>query len=292
MKNQHYFDEFFCKENSEYVTPLIKSQGIKTKIIPYIKENFYLDDNSTWIEPFLGTGSVLLNVRPKNAIVNDTNIHIINLYKSIQNEIITPEYLEIYLDNERKNLEEYGSKHYYYIRDRFNNENCVYDFIFLSRCCFNGLMRFNKNGNFNAPFCKDINKLSKKRINFLINNLRKSQKIIKENNWKFLCQDWKNTLEYAKDNDLVYLDPPYSGRHTNYYNVWNDNETLKLHNYLYDFKNVKFMYSTWLKDNKRINDYVYNYFSNYNFIEIEHFYSVGSYVNYRNNITEVLILNY
>ena len=42
-----------------------------------------------WIEPFLGTGVVAFNSGYKKAILNDTNPHIINFYKGIQNKEIS-----------------------------------------------------------------------------------------------------------------------------------------------------------------------------------------------------------
>ena len=62
-----------------YVPP-IKIQGIKTKLIPVIKQNISLGKNTLWIEPFMGSGAVGFNVRPERALFADINPHII-LYK-------------------------------------------------------------------------------------------------------------------------------------------------------------------------------------------------------------------
>ena len=47
--------------------PPIKIQGIKTKLIPFLKEHIVYDDSGYWIEPFLGSGSVLFNFAPARA---------------------------------------------------------------------------------------------------------------------------------------------------------------------------------------------------------------------------------
>ncbi len=65
------------------ITPPIKSQGIKTKLVPWIND-ILPDKDGRWIEPFLGTGVVAFNMAFKKAILNDTNPHIITLYKEIQ----------------------------------------------------------------------------------------------------------------------------------------------------------------------------------------------------------------
>lgn len=66
-----------------YVPP-IKIQGIKTKIVPLISEVAWVNDNITWIEPFMGSGVVGLNLAPKHAVFADTNPHTIALYNAIQ----------------------------------------------------------------------------------------------------------------------------------------------------------------------------------------------------------------
>ena len=72
-----------------YVPP-IKSQGIKTKLVPWINSIIPEPFENTWIEPFMGTGVVAFNVVPKRAILCDTNPHLVNFYKAIQNKEITP----------------------------------------------------------------------------------------------------------------------------------------------------------------------------------------------------------
>ena len=65
------------------VVPPIKSQGIKTKLVPWIFD-LAPKNYDRWIEPFLGTGVVAFNSGAKKAILNDSNPHIINFYKGIQ----------------------------------------------------------------------------------------------------------------------------------------------------------------------------------------------------------------
>ncbi|MBQ2574169.1 MAG: DNA adenine methylase, partial [Bacteroidales bacterium] len=77
------------------VVPAIKSQGIKTKLVPWINDIILqsgLDiQNTDWFEPFFGTGVVGLNtIVGGKRIVGDTNPHIINFYKGLQKGEITP----------------------------------------------------------------------------------------------------------------------------------------------------------------------------------------------------------
>ena len=60
--------------------PPIKIQGIKTKLVPLIRQNVILNDNSVWIEPFMGSGVVGFNIAPRKAVFADTNPHIIAFF--------------------------------------------------------------------------------------------------------------------------------------------------------------------------------------------------------------------
>ena len=138
------------------IVPPIKSQGIKTKLVPWIMQ-LAPKVKGKWIEPFLGTGVVAFNSGYKKAILNDTNPHIINFYKGIQQGQITAPLMRNYLEQEGALLSkaaDNGYEHYRTVRQRFNESFSPYDFIFLSRAGFNGMMRFGKKGNWNIPFCK------------------------------------------------------------------------------------------------------------------------------------------
>ncbi|MEZ5196831.1 MAG: DNA adenine methylase [Bacteroidales bacterium] len=83
------------------ITPPIKSQGIKTKLVPWIND-LLPNKKGKWIEPFLGTGVVAFNMGFKESLLNDTNPHIIRLYKEIQNGAITPTIVKAYLEKKGK----------------------------------------------------------------------------------------------------------------------------------------------------------------------------------------------
>ncbi|OAD19141.1 D12 class N6 adenine-specific DNA methyltransferase domain protein [Candidatus Thiomargarita nelsonii] len=70
--------------------PPIKSQGIKTKLVPWINSLKPADFEGVWIEPFMGTGVVAFNIAPQQALLCDTNLHLINFYKAINEGSLTP----------------------------------------------------------------------------------------------------------------------------------------------------------------------------------------------------------
>ena len=132
--------------------PPIKCQGIKTKLIDWIRSYVCLQPDTMWIEPFMGSGVVGFNMRPNKAIFADTNPHIIHFYQAIQQNVVTPGIVRHYLEEQDILLKKDGEDHYYGIRKRFNLHKDPLDFLFLSRACFNGVMRFNKRGDYNVPF--------------------------------------------------------------------------------------------------------------------------------------------
>lgn len=271
--------------------PPIKCQGIKTKLVPLILKNIRWDGKGRWIEPFMGSGVVGFNLAPEKAIFADNNIHIIRFYKDIQERKITAREVEEFLWYEGSILNEVGEKHYYYIRDRFNNNPNSLDFIFLSRACFNGVMRFNSKGEFNVPFCKKPERFRQAYITKIVNQIKWVESIMKPS-WLFLASDWKDTLALAREGDFVYLDPPYEGRYTDYYNSWGEKENEELINVLLNLR-CGWALSNWKENKYRTNQFVQHLEELKDEVVVRlffHFYHVGAYENLRNDITEALII--
>lgn len=276
--------------NKIFVPP-IKSQGIKTKIVPWILKNIELNDKGLWIEPFMGTGVVGLNVRPKKALFSDINPHVINFYNAIKSRKITPGIARAYLEEEGNKLKTQGEEYYYAIRDRFNKEHNPLDFLFLSRSCFNGMIRFNRKGGFNVPFCRKPKRFSAAYITKIVNQIQYAGQAISTHDWTFVCQDYRLLINGANEMDFIYCDPPYFGRHVDYYNSWDETDESNLYAALRDTK-AKFMLSTWYKNPFRENIAINKYWKDF-FIQMkDHFYHVGGKEENRNPVVEALITNY
>ena len=87
------------------IIPPIKSQGIKTKLVPWINDLILQSgidlSRANWIEPFFGTGVVGFNSPVEGChIVGDTNPHIINFYNGIKNGEITEYNMRAFLERE------------------------------------------------------------------------------------------------------------------------------------------------------------------------------------------------
>jgi len=273
------------------IVPPIKSQGIKTKLTTWIKECSTHTTYNRWVEPFMGTGVVAFNIQPKFALLCDSNPHLITFYKSIQEGITTPERTRTYLISEGEKLLKSEGEHYYHIRERFNEKNDPLDFLFLSRACFNGMMRFNRKGGFNVPFCRKPNRFAQALITKICNQIKNVSQIIEMGNYTFKQQDFIETTKNIDTGDVIYCDPPYIGRHVDYFDSWSVKEEIMLQESLRESK-VAFIMSTWFKNKYRSNDHVSSTWADYFIATKEHYYHVGGKEENRNAVIEALLTNF
>jgi DNA adenine methylase len=274
------------------IVPPIKSQGIKTKLVPWILA-LAPKAKGKWIEPFLGTGVVAFNARYNDAVLNDSNPHIIGFYIGVQKREITPQNVKSYLveEGERlRNAADNGYEHYRFIKNRFNKDFNPLDFLFLSRAGFNGMMRFNKNGSWNIPFCKKPNRFSQSYITKIVNQVDDVSQIIKPG-WKFYNYNFEEIIETAGEDDIIYCDPPYIGRYVDFYNGWSENDEMRLYKALKKTP-AKFILSTWHHNDYRDNIMINDLWGEFNLVTKDHFYHSGGKIENRNSIVEALVFNF
>jgi DNA adenine methylase len=271
--------------------PPLKCQGIKTKLVDWILEQVELDDKTRWVEPFMGSGVVGFNVRPRQAIFSDINPHIITFYNAIKSGEVTPRQAKLFLEGEGKHLSENGQEYYYQVRDRFNQNGDPFDFLFLSRASFNGVMRFNQQGRYNVPFGHKPQRFSKAYITKIVNQIDYVSKAIKQYAWEFICADFRAIISHANSTDFIYADPPYAGRHTDYFNSWPEQAERNLYELLLDTP-AKFILSTWHSNCYRTNTMLEKYAHDFTILTREHFYHVGASEKNRNPMLEAIVLNY
>lgn len=220
--------------------------GGKTKIMNKILENIPTKIN-TYIEPFLGGGSVFLNTRPKKAIINDINNCICDIFSNVKNgydicKNITQRFEEL------KNNTENDNELYYKLRNDFNTNKSFIDFLILNRFCYNGLYRENSKGYFNVPYNK---KPIKNFINEeYIQNIENIKSYMNMNTIDIYNYDYKDIIRMAKEGDFVYVDPPYYPKNDTLFTKYNkidfkkeDHEELKNELDNLDKKNIKFLLS-------------------------------------------------
>lgn len=199
--------------------PFLKWAGGKTQLIPEIIDSMQQKvrefDQFTYIEPFVGGGSVLLAVLQtfeniEKVVINDINQPLVNAYKIVKNDpYALIEQLEV-LQKSYDALPCSESKQAFFLEKRrdFNQitENELVTtalLLFLNKTCFNGLYRVNSKGLFNVPFGKYKKPTICNSENILaVHHLLQKVEI--------LWGDFSNTFKFiSKNNNLFYFDPPY-----------------------------------------------------------------------------------
>lgn len=203
--------------NTKVLNSPIRWAGSKKRILNEMLDAFK-PNKENYIECFLGSGVVLINVLKnndklnyKNFYVNDINSNIINFYKLLQKK---PNYLIKHISELAKVYNSYNDSekesYYYNLREQFNEEKDQYNkpilFYFLMKTGFNGVYRENKNGKFNVPFGR------KEKIVVNEEYLEELSKLIKP--VRFYNLDYKSFLDKMKkdenvENSFMYFDPPY-----------------------------------------------------------------------------------
>ena len=276
---------------SRIIVPPIKCQGIKTKLVPWIHSAVPPDFAGRWIEPFLGSGAVVFNIRPQRALLADTNPHLIRFYQAIAEGKITPVSIRQFLEKEGAALCSSQGEHYYMVRERFNRWGSSLDFLFLNRSCFNGLIRFNRKGEFNVPFCRKPNRFAPAYITKIVNQVRAVSDVMSVGEYEFYCQNFSDTVSTAEKDDLIYCDPPYMDRHADYFNRWHEEDEIELKKILSSVP-CKFLLSTWHSNDFRENDFIERLWSGFPIVVREPFYHVGAKEKNRNPMLEALVANF
>lgn len=273
------------------IVPPIKCQGIKTKLVPWIRAVVPDDFEGRWIEPFMGSGVVAFNLRPKRALLADSNPHLIRFYQAIADGTITPSRARQFLEKEGEKLLRSNGQSFYEVRERFNQIGDPIDFLFLNRACFNGMIRFNRRGGFNVPFCRKPSRFAQAYITKICNQIKAVADAIVLGDYEFRHQDYHETIATACYGDFLYCDPPYIERHADYFNGWDESHERDLAANL-ETTPARFILSTWHSNEFRANQFIDSVWHPYHILTREHFYHVGGKEENRNPMLEALITNF
>lgn len=186
--------------------PFVKWAGGKRRISHFI-EKLAPKKIDRYIEPFLGSGAVffhLVQTKPKfKAILCDSNDELINLYKSVRDNIT--DLIEV-LGVHEQNYYQNPQRYYYHVRDFVktdSNTEKAARLLFLNKTCYNGLYRVNKSGFFNVPHGK-----FNKPIICNAPNLQGLSTLLNFSDVEIICQDYKEATKGCISSDFIYLDPP------------------------------------------------------------------------------------
>lgn len=186
--------------------PVIKWFGSKRPVATLLSQ--YILEAPRYFEPFVGGGALMPFAKSDIGFASDIIPELIELWNLIKTD---PLYVAEEYRLRWEQLQKEGPDVYYKVRDNFNKTRNCLDFLFLTRTCVNGMIRYNSEGEFNNSF-----HLSRPGIkpSSLSNILTLWSKHIK--NIEFLNVDYRICLSEAKRGDFVFLDPPYAGTKDRY----------------------------------------------------------------------------
>lgn len=185
-------------QNKPITKPFLKWAGGKSQLLIELNKIAPKSYNQ-YVEPFLGGGSMFFNLKPKRAILSDSNYELINCYKVVRDKVDD-------LIVELKNF--HNEEAFFYATrsadlDALNEIERAARFIYLNKTCFNGLYRVNKNGGFNVPFGRYVNPT-------ICDNKKLYEAHYALETATLICSDYKSVLRrYSEENDFIFLDPPY-----------------------------------------------------------------------------------
>lgn len=179
--------------------PFLKWAGNKYRIIDKIRAQ--LPAGRRLVEPFAGSAAVFLNTDYEENVVNDSNIDLIQLFRTLQAHGTS------FIDACRRLFtnEHNTPDAYYQLRDEFNQSTDPVRksalFLYLNRHGYNGLCRYSGTGVFNVPF----GRYKKPYFPFeeMMMFYHKSQTA------EFVSEDFEHVMRRARPGDVIYCDPPY-----------------------------------------------------------------------------------
>ncbi len=288
--------------------------GDKYKLIQEIKSYFPKEINCL-IEPFVGGGSVFMNVPAKKYLLNDINTEVIALHEllcsyahqgqelfdklfeliqyyglscSLKEDIIPTSLKEQY---KKTYYAKFNKEAYLHLRKDFNQERRK-DYIKLYLLLvygFNHMIRFNAKGLFNLPVGNvDFNKNVEQALLDYFQIVGRSNINLSKQDYRFFL----DSLDLS-NKDFIYCDPPYLITQSEYNKIWTSSEEIDLLKTLdhLDRKGVKFAISNVTHYKGNSNDIFIEWSKQYTSHNIK-----SNYISYHDNsiksFREVLVINY
>ena len=190
------------RRTTRQLKPPLKWAGGKRWLLPHLEPIWQPHRRRRFVEPCCGGLGVALGLAPHQALLNDINPHAMNFYRWLQRGL----QIELMMENDRCM--------YYAYRERFNqlirqgedqSREAAELFYYLNRTGYNGLCRFNREGEFNVPFGRYRNITYVRDFSAYADVLA---------DWELQAGDFERIR--LEPEDFVYADPPYDVPFTSY----------------------------------------------------------------------------
>lgn len=187
---------------------VIPYQGSKRKLAPQILNFVRFDVEGRIFEPFAGSAAVTLAAASSSIgngfVLGDCYLPLVQLW-----ELIIQEPATVFEGYSRIWHEQLADPQLYFasIRDQFNRDQDPIKFLYLVARCVKNSIRFNSDGEFNQS--ADNRRLGMRPAK-LQREVNTASKLLRGRS-RVMFGDFARTLEEARSEDLVYLDPPWQG---------------------------------------------------------------------------------
>lgn len=183
--------------------PVIKWPGSKRRVAAALHA-LWPAGRRRYLEPCVGGGSMLPGRPAPRAVAGDVVPELVALWEAVRDRpaSVAAHYRTCWTDRQAR-----GAVVYDAVRDRFNRDRAPEDLLFLSRTCVNGLIRFNRAGDFNNSLHHTRPGIHPDRLDAILAAWSTALADV-----AFHTQDARETVADAGPDDAVFLDPPY--RHT------------------------------------------------------------------------------
>jgi DNA adenine methylase Dam len=264
--------------------------GNKYKLLPQILPLFPKEID-TFYDLFCGAATVSINVKAKKIIANDNLKPIIGIHKGIQESDTDQLIRMLEYTNRHFKLNEGNENGYYALRTYYNQQSSDWYLLLMLQCnSFSNMIRFNRQGEFNAPYGKRGYCYNFKE------NLIAVAKIYKSQDITFHDDSYNNLIISPTPQDFVYCDPPYLLADAAYNADWTYKEEKELLAYLDDLnaKDIKFALSNVMHHKGTTNKLLLEWSKQYKVHHLNYNYNNCNYQTYNMNAKtdEVLVTNY
>lgn len=193
------------KKFTKYIPPkgqLLKWVGNKQKFAGQISRYFPIEFKRFY-EPFLGSGAIMATLSSKNAVGSDIYKPLIEIWQTLKEN---PKLLIEWYDTRVKRIGiETKEEVYKSVLNSFNKTNNGADFLFLTRTCYGGIVRFRKSDGYMSTPCGAHTPMPVETFRKRVEEWNKRME-----NVDFIHCDYKEIFSKAEKGDLIYCDPPYS----------------------------------------------------------------------------------
>jgi len=181
---------------------LLKWVGNKQKFAVNITR-YFPTEYGRYFEPFLGSGAIIATVAPHDGMGSDTFRPLMEIWETLKKN--PKELVNWYASNRNQIGSKSKQEVYENALASYNSNPNGSDFLFLSRSCYGGIIRFRKADGYMSTPCGVHDPISVESFSTRVNEWKNRLR-----NVDFVNCDYKEAFAQSKFGDLVYCDPPYS----------------------------------------------------------------------------------